>query len=208
MTINEEHPGFDAAALKHLRTSLEKDIKDGKYDGVNLILSRDGKVGMDVSLGYAHRDSGRLSKPEDVYWIFSMTKAFTNFLVLQAIDRGQMAFTDRVVDYIPEFNSGDRFRQAKKEQISIVHLLTHRAGLVTTPSPLPYDQLGNLSNVIKAICELDVVGTPGQRDFLWTQSTVSTVAFQVEMLIILRHSIMLLWAKWSDEQREVHPTPS
>jgi len=159
--IDETHQGFDSAALKRLQASIEKDVKDGLYDGANLVISRGGKVAMDVSLGFAHRESQRKSTPEDVYWLFSLTKAFTHTLVLQAIERGQMSFMDRVVDWIPEFIGKDRFRQAKKEQINIVHLLSHRAGLVTTPTPLPYEELGNLSNVIKAICELDVVGTPG-----------------------------------------------
>lgn len=159
--INQAHSGFDSAALARIEEKIKKDIDEGLYDGANIVIARGGTIGLEASVGFADRKAGRAAKPDDVFRIFSMTKAFTNVLVLQAIDRGQMDLTTRVVDLIPEFVAGDRFRQGKKDRINVAHLLTHRAGLVVTPNPLPYEELGNLANVIQAICELDVVGVPG-----------------------------------------------
>jgi CubicO group peptidase (beta-lactamase class C family) len=90
-----------------------------------------------------------------------MTKAFTNALVLNAVDRGLLALTTPIAEIIPEFLGTDRFRGAHKRSVTIAHLLTHRAGLVPTPTPLPYDQLGDLGAVVRAIGELDLVGPPG-----------------------------------------------
>jgi CubicO group peptidase (beta-lactamase class C family) len=152
---------MDADALKRLEAHIKAEIDKGMYDGCNIIVSRRGKIGLEACLGSADLKTKRTASPDDIFYIFSMTKAFTNVLVLKCLERGKLDFTTRVVDIIPEFVTGDRFRQAKKSKINIVHLLTHRAGLVTTPTPLPYDQLGNLENTVKAICELDVVGNPG-----------------------------------------------
>ena len=159
--INEAHTGFDSAALSRIEQRIENDIAAGHYDGANIVIARGGQVGLEASIGFADRKAGRTASADDIFRIFSMTKAFTNVLVLQAIDRGQMDLTTRVVELIPEFAAGDRFRQGKKDRINVAHLLTHRAGLVVTPNPLPYAELGNLENVIRAISELDVVGEPG-----------------------------------------------
>ena len=50
-----------------------------------------------------------------------------------------------------------------KRRVTIAHLLTHRAALVPTPTPLPYEQLGDLDAVVTAIGELDLIGEPGDR---------------------------------------------
>lgn len=160
--INQEHPTLKAKALTRLRDEIARDIEAQHYDGAVILVSRDGEIGLDEAIGFNERTTNRTLERDDVFRIFSMTKAFTNVLVLQAIERGQLALSTRVVDIIPEFYGSDRFRAAKKDKINVVQLLTHRAGLVTTPNPLPYEELGNLKNVIAAICEMDVVGEPGQ----------------------------------------------
>ncbi|MGR6520306.1 serine hydrolase domain-containing protein (plasmid) [Rhodococcus erythropolis] len=152
---------FDQDAFQRLRTSISDDIDAGRYDGVVIAVARNGEIGMHEALGFADRAAGRIASLDDVFWIFSMTKAFTNILALQAIDRGQLDLTTRVIDVIPEFLGRDPFRTARKDRVNVGHLLTHRAGLVVTPTPLPYSELGNLDAVIDAICQLDVVGEPG-----------------------------------------------
>jgi CubicO group peptidase (beta-lactamase class C family) len=90
-----------------------------------------------------------------------MTKALTNALVLNAVDRGLLALTTPIGDVVPEFLGTDRFRGMHKRSVTIAHLLTHRAGLVPTPTPLPYEQLGDLDAVVGAIGQLDLIGAPG-----------------------------------------------
>jgi len=152
---------MDPAAVQRLQEHIAAEIKAGMYDGCNIVIARGGEIAIDACIGSADVKTGRAMSPDDIFYIFSMTKAFTNVLVLKCLETGKLDFTTRVVDVIPEFNQGDRFRQGKKDMINILHLLTHRAGLVTTPTPVPYDKLGNLADTIKAICALDVVGNPG-----------------------------------------------
>jgi CubicO group peptidase (beta-lactamase class C family) len=159
--INEDHAGLDAAALARLQASIEADVAAGTYDGADIIVARHGEIGLHASIGFADRAAGRAAAPTDVYRVLSLSKAFTNALVLQAIDRGQLALTTRVVDVIPEFYGRDRFRTGRKDRVNLAHLLTHRAGLVVTPTPVPYEDLGDLDQVIDAICQLDVINDPG-----------------------------------------------
>ena len=54
--------------------------------------------------------------------IFSVTKAFTNLLVLRAIEQGRFALTTPISELIAEFSGHGR------EKILIWHLLSHQAG--------------------------------------------------------------------------------
>ncbi len=60
-----------------------------------------------------------------MFSLFSVTKAFTNILVFQAIERGLLTLTTPIAKVIPEFAGGLR------DRITIFHLLTHSAGLPT-----------------------------------------------------------------------------
>jgi CubicO group peptidase (beta-lactamase class C family) len=160
MGINQ-HSGFDPAGLQRLVGAVERDVENSVYDGAQLIVARDGEIAVDATIGYADREQDRAVAPDDVFKIFSLTKAFINALVLQALDRGDLTLQTRVVDVIPEFWGKDLFRSARKDRVNVGHLLTHRAGLPATPQPLPYEQLPDLAATVAAICELDVVGEPG-----------------------------------------------
>lgn len=153
--------GFDPAALRHLVDSMQRDIDNELYDGAVIKIARHGEIALDEALGYADRPAGRKAAHDDIFKVFSLTKAFTNTLILRAIDRGLLALTTPVVDVLPEFRGRDMFRSGRKHQINIGHLLTHRAGLSPTPKPVGYDRIHDLNTVIAAICEMDVVGVPG-----------------------------------------------
>ena len=163
MTIQHTTNGLDAERLDRLRARVERDIEEERYDGAVLIVARHGEIGLHEAIGSAHRESGRAAHRDDVFRIFSMTKAFTNALVLNAVDRGLLALTTPVAEVVPEFLGTDRFRGMHKPRVTIAHLLTHRAALVPTPTPVPYEQLGDLSAVVTAIGELDLIGEPGDR---------------------------------------------
>lgn len=154
--------GFDAAALERFTAAIEADVEAGLYDGAVIKIARHGEIALDIAIGYADRATGRPAAPDDVFKVYSLTKAFTHTLLLQAIERGQIGLHTRVVDVIPEFYGRDKFRAALKDRINIGHLLTHRSGLSSSPNPVPYDRLHDFAAVIDAICQMDVVGPPGE----------------------------------------------
>ncbi|MFL4477968.1 serine hydrolase domain-containing protein [Paeniglutamicibacter sp. ORCA_105] len=152
---------LNAETLELLETTIRNDINDGTYDGARIMVARHGEVGLDATIGWADRASGRKLKEDDIFRVLSLTKAFTNALVYQALGEGKLQLSTRVVDVIPEFWGVDRFRTMRKDRVNLAHLLTHRSGMPATPEPLPNAELGNLENVIAAICKLDVIHEPG-----------------------------------------------
>lgn len=153
--------GFDRAALDRLVSVVKSDIDNELYDGAALKIARGGEVALDIALGYADRAKGRDLQTDDIFKLFSLTKAFTNVLVLQAIDRGDLALTTPVVEILPEFWGTDLFRSSRKNRVNIGHLLTHRSGLPVTPTPVSYEEVHDLATTVAAICQMDVVGEPG-----------------------------------------------
>jgi CubicO group peptidase (beta-lactamase class C family) len=153
--------GLNAETIGLLEQTIRNDIGAGDYDGARVIVARHGEVALDATLGWADRAAGRAMEPDSIFRVLSLTKAFTNALVYQALGDGRLALSTRVVDIIPEFYGGDRFRAGRKDRVNLGHLLTHRSGMPATPEPLPNAQLGSLKDVIAAICELDVIHEPG-----------------------------------------------
>ena len=154
--------GLNPSALKTLETTIEADINRGDYDGVNVIVARHGRIGLQGSYGYAERETGRPTDRRDIYRILSMSKAFTNTLAYRALGEGRLALSTRVVDLVPEFFGTDKFRMVRKDRINLGHLLTHRSGMPATPDPgLPADRFGVLADVIEALGGVDVVNEPG-----------------------------------------------
>lgn len=153
---------MDTNQLQRLSASIEAEIDAGKYFGAVVMIARGGKVALQRSFGETGGPHSRELKMDDVFRVLSVTKSLTNVLVLQCIDHGLLSFSTRVVDVIPEFLGSDRFRAQRKDRITVAHLLTHTAGLPSTPEPLPYDQMGDLAAVVKAICHMDAIAEPGK----------------------------------------------
>jgi CubicO group peptidase (beta-lactamase class C family) len=147
--------GLNANQLKRLSEAIHKDIESKLYDGAAVIVARNGKIGLHEAIGYADRSANRLLQINDIFNILSVTKSFTDVILLSLVERGELALTTRVTDIIPEFRGG------VKDTITVFHLMTHTAGSPQVLFPVEADQMGNLTAVIKAICKLDPVSAPG-----------------------------------------------
>jgi CubicO group peptidase (beta-lactamase class C family) len=152
----------DAPALDRLVAEITRDVTRGAYDGVHVVLARGGDVVLDTTLGWAERATGRELRPDDVFRVLSLTKAFTNVMALRAIAEGKLALSTRVVDLVPEFLGTDPFHMLRKDRINLLHLLTHRSGMPPTPNPgVGPDGFGVLADVVEALSRVDVLFEPG-----------------------------------------------
>jgi CubicO group peptidase (beta-lactamase class C family) len=142
------HPGFDAERLDVLTAAVERDIAAGQYFGGVISVKRGGQLGYLRTFGRSGPTHDRPVAQDAVFSLFSVTKAFTNILVFQAIERGLFTLTTPVVKVIPEFSGGLR------EKITFFHLLTHSAGLPSMFEARPGMYIDRMSEVISAICEV------------------------------------------------------
>ena len=151
------HPGFDARRLEFLTAAVERDIAEGQYFGGIISVKRGGERAYHKVFGHSSESKERPVAETSVFSLFSVTKAFTNILVFQAIERGLMTLTTPLCRIIPEFSGGLR------ERITIFHLLTHSTGLPSMFEARPGMYIDVLADTIAAIVEVALpIEAPGQ----------------------------------------------
>ncbi|MEI6115192.1 MAG: serine hydrolase domain-containing protein [Burkholderiales bacterium] len=148
--------GFDPARLERVEQKIRNDIAAGKYDGARILVARRGVPILDVTVGYAERETQQVLKADAVFNLMSIAKVITAVAVMQCFERGDLGLLTKVTDFIPEF------AMQGKGQITVAQLLTHTAGLGFAHAPLPVDQLGNLQKVIEAACRVALENVPGE----------------------------------------------
>lgn len=153
---------FNPAALQRIEDEINRDIENGGYDGVNVVIAQGGDIALQGTYGFAERATQRPTRRDDVYRILSLTKGFTNALAYRALGEGKLALSTRVIDLIPEFLGTDPFHMLRKDKINLGHLLTHRSGMPATPNPgVGPEEFGVLSDVVQALGNVDVIHEPG-----------------------------------------------
>jgi CubicO group peptidase (beta-lactamase class C family) len=153
---NTKKAGLNLDQLQRLSAAIHRDVEAHLYDGAAFIVARHGIIGLHEAVGFANRAANRLLHLNSVFNILSVSKAFTDVIVLSLIERGELALTTRVGDIIPELNA------RAKETVTVFNLLTHTAGSPQVLFPVEAELMGNLDAVIKAICPMELIAVPGQ----------------------------------------------
>jgi CubicO group peptidase (beta-lactamase class C family) len=156
-TANPTDVGLDPNRLGRLTSAIKDDIARAKYDGAVFIVARGGKIAMHEALGFTERKTGRVARTDDVFLIFSVTKALTAAAVLMRVDRGDLSLTTRVADVIPEFGCKGKHR------VTIAQLMSHTAGMSAGLPPVAMELLGNQEAMVAAICQMGIEAVPGER---------------------------------------------
>src|ERR1035437_661484 len=141
-------PGMDQERLAELEYVIRADIKAGSYHGAVIKVARAGAVALESAIGAA--DAAQ-TRPLALHWgfsIFSITKAFSNTLVLRAIELGQFALTSCVSELIPEFSGHGR------EKVQMWHLLSHQAGFPIIFEVKPGMYIDRFDEMIAAVIEV------------------------------------------------------
>jgi len=150
--------GFWQDRLDHLKAVIAADVAAGAYYGAVLRVARHGVVGFDEAIGSADGEGTKPLARDSVFSIFSTSKAFTNILILRAIEQGRFALTTRVSDVLPEFTGEPRNRA------TFFHLLSHTSGLPGVWMPKPGMYLDRLDELFEAVVEnVHGVVEPGTR---------------------------------------------
>jgi len=150
--------GLSAQRLQYLIEVIRRDIAAGRYLGASIVVARHGRIGLQEAVGRHRSDDPRPLQKDSVFSLLSVTKAFTNVLVLRAIELGQFALTTKVSSIIPEFSGKPR------EDVTLYDLMTHMSGLPSVFAPQPGMYIDRLDEVIAAICKfVHAAEEPGRR---------------------------------------------
>ncbi|MGV3553760.1 MAG: serine hydrolase domain-containing protein [Croceibacterium sp.] len=136
--------GVWAERLDTLRDVILADIGRGDYFGAVLTVGRGGETVFAEALGAEDAAGEKPLRYDSVFSIFSVTKAFTNVLILRAIEEGRFALTTKVREVLPEFTGQPR------EDATFYHLLTHTAGMPGVWTPKEGIYLDRLDELFEA----------------------------------------------------------
>jgi len=148
--------GLSSERLNLITNRIKKDVEGGLYHGAAIIVARHGIIGLHEAIGFSERSINRPCRKDDVFKILSVSKAFTDVMILSHIERGNLALTTKVSDVIPEFTG------TFKEKVTIFNVMTHTAGAANFYFPVETALMGNLSAVIKVICPAELIAVPGE----------------------------------------------
>ena len=150
-------PDFaEAAAI------LQRGIQDRAFPGCTVVVGTADRVLWSEAFGcldYEHRVP---ASKQTLYDLASVTKVTgTTSVFMQLVKQGQVRMSDLVSKYLPEFlelapTAEDR---AKRQQITVEHLLTHTAGL--TAWKAYYRSQTNYAGMLQAILKTPLESEPG-----------------------------------------------
>jgi len=101
-------------------------LKTFEVPGLAVAIVKDGKPVL--TKGYGVRQLGNPARVDNqtLFGIASNTKAFTAAALAILVDEGKIAWDDRVIDHMPEFQMYDPY---VTREITVRDLLVHRSGL-------------------------------------------------------------------------------
>ena len=167
--IGEESPPRQARAtrgeLDRLWGTVQALYRTGVYPGLQVCIRRRGHVVLNRALGHASGNAPddppdtpkvpiELDTPVN---IFSASKAITAMVIHKLDEDRALHLEDRVADWIPDFGRNG------KDQITIRHLLAHRAGIPNLPpEAVDLDLLSRPERVTRILCDARPRTRPGR----------------------------------------------
>ena len=101
-------------------------MKKNPHAGIAIVVVKDGKIIHEKGYGYSSLETKAKVNEHTRFGIASNSKAFTSAALAMLVDEGKLKWTDKVVDYIPEFKMYDPYVTAN---FTIADLLSHHSGL-------------------------------------------------------------------------------
>jgi CubicO group peptidase (beta-lactamase class C family) len=155
----EESPGeggMSAASVARIWDAAVGLYRSGVHPAVQVCVRRQGAVVLNRAIGHA-RGNGPFdppeaekepATPETPFLIYSGAKAITAFVVHMLHERGDLDIAEPVGRYIPEYD-----RHGKGE-ITVAHVLAHRAGVPNLPSDaLDLDRVADRDFLVGLLCD-------------------------------------------------------
>ena len=113
-------PASTAPAESELQRAADELVATSDIPAVITLVEHEG-VRTVVAAGVAEI-GGRNARPDDTFWVGSITKTFVATVVLQLVDEGKLRLDDRVSKLLP-----GRFRYGRR--IRLRNLLNHTSGI-------------------------------------------------------------------------------
>lgn len=117
---------FTQVTSQEIDAIVQKAMDNFTVAGVAVAVVKDGKIIHQKGYGLQSFDGKAKVNEHTNFGIASNSKAFTTTALAILVEEGKLSWTDKVVDYIPEFKM---FNDYVTQNFNIQDLLTHRSGM-------------------------------------------------------------------------------
>jgi len=175
--------GVSIDRLKRYETFIKSEIDHNNIPGAVALIIRNGTVVHQGVYGYSNLADKTAMKPDDLFFIQSMTKPIITVAFMMLYEEGKFQLTDPVSKYIPAFKDLRVSKDVNKgmagetepltKEITIAHLLSHTSGLThgLGQSQLDKDFMKeyfmqpwtDIKGRVSAITKVPLVGQPGNQ---------------------------------------------
>ncbi len=175
-----------------IESAAQKQIDQSAFSGIEWLVLRGGEEWSRGKIGMADAVSEIAMPDKPLYRIYSMTKPIVSAVALMLMEEGKLQLYDPLATYLPEFSKmliigEDGKTRLTTGQITIEHLLTHRAGLsYGFQEDCPIGQIYrdasiidanlSLSEVVEKVASMPLAFEPGSR---WHYSVATDVLARV-----------------------------
>ena len=132
MSVN----GFVASGYEPLRDIFDRLVDDGRETGGALSVWSGGKEVVALSGGWADAGRSRPWADDTLVLTYSTSKPFAALCALTAVAQGKLALDEPVARVWPEYAVHG------KQDTTLRHILTHRAGLPAFPPSTATQRVG------------------------------------------------------------------
>ena len=186
-----EDVGLSSERLARMNKAIHAYVDAGRTPGVVTLVARHGKVVHVDAYGMADLASGRPTRADDIFRMYSMTKPITSVALLMLFEEGKFQLTDPLSRFFPAFADtrvyagstpqGGMRLDSLARPITIQDVFRHTAGLSyglsnATAVDKAYadaDVLtGDLTTLVDRVPKLPLLAQPGER---WIYSVAHDV---------------------------------
>ena len=134
-------------------------IASGEIVGAGVSVVKGGSILLSQGFGMKNIKTGEKVNDQTIFRLGSLSKGFAGVLAAHVKNEGALNWGDKVHDFIPEFQLGDK---ENTEKITIAHILSHSSGA-------PYHSYTNLveagmslPDIARRFKEVKPIGDPGE----------------------------------------------
>jgi CubicO group peptidase (beta-lactamase class C family) len=185
-----EDVGLSSERLARMNKAIHEYVDAGRTPGVVTLIARHGKVVHVDAYGKADLATGRSTRADDIFRMFSMTKPITSVALLMLYEEGKFQLTDPLSRYFPAFADvkvfagtrpqGGMLLDSLRRPITIQDVFRHTAGFSYGFGGSPVDKAYQAANVMgkdlddlmDKVAKLPLLNQPGDR---WEYSVAHDV---------------------------------
>jgi CubicO group peptidase (beta-lactamase class C family) len=180
-TSTPEKVGLSSERLARMDRVIHGWVDAGRTPGAIVIVARHGKIVHTDVYGSADLASGRKTRADGLFRMYSMTKPMTSVALLMLFEEGEFQLNDPLAKYLPVFADvkvyagaapgGGMLLDSPKRPISVLDVFRHTAGFSYGFGNSPVDQAYQQANVfakdlndlVAKVAKLPLLYQPGER---------------------------------------------